>query len=367
MTIPAASTETSVTSARPIISADAVEAVRCGLRLGVARARALRRRRRASPPASPSQVRERPDEPLREQCDAEEDHQRAEAHPDEQRGRARCPGRRAPRRGRRSREASGGSIPGRAGTRSGTAASVAPSRTAASGGTRVARKAGRRLATTRDEDARSERDHAPRSAVRMRPLFGSVKPDGVEEREQAFRQPDADREPDQRRQHADDERLDQDRGQDLPTRRADGAQGRELPRPLGDRDRERVGDHEAADEERDPAEGEQEAAQERDEAVRLRGVVLGLLRRRSSPVRSAGTSAWSSRTSLFVRRRPASPRPRSRPAGRACRTAPGRSAGRSRRAWRRRSSRRSRSGRTPRSGACRAGPCRLDRRPAVRA
>ena len=36
--IPAASTATSVTSARPIISADAVDAVRCGLRRALSRA-----------------------------------------------------------------------------------------------------------------------------------------------------------------------------------------------------------------------------------------------------------------------------------------------------------------------------------------
>ncbi len=38
--IPAASTETSVTSASPIISADAVEAVRCGFRRALSRASA---------------------------------------------------------------------------------------------------------------------------------------------------------------------------------------------------------------------------------------------------------------------------------------------------------------------------------------
>ena len=44
--IPAASVATSVTSARPIISADAVEAVRCGLRRALSRAS-----RPAAPPS----------------------------------------------------------------------------------------------------------------------------------------------------------------------------------------------------------------------------------------------------------------------------------------------------------------------------
>ena len=80
--IPAASTATSVTSASPIISAEAVEAVRCGFR------RALSR---ASTPAAPpnlrrrpaEHLRERPRDPRREQRDAEEDQQRAEAHVEE--------------------------------------------------------------------------------------------------------------------------------------------------------------------------------------------------------------------------------------------------------------------------------------------
>ena len=285
--MPAASTATSVTSARPIISADAVEAVRCGLRRAFSR---------ASDSGDAAELRrgpaerggERPDEPLREQRDAEEDHQRAEAHPDEQRRRARGPARRAPR----TRAAKPSSVrriePGTRRNAKRDCGSVAPSRTAAIGGTRVARNAGRRLATHRDEDSRSERDHDGGRRAGSSPLFGSVKPTASKSANSALREPDADGEPDQRREHADDERLDQDRRQDLPAGRADRPQGRELPRPLGDRDRERVGDHEAADEEGDPAESEQEAAQERDEAVRLRGVVLEPAAPPSSPGRSAG-------------------------------------------------------------------------------
>ena len=85
--MPAARTATSVTSARPIISAAAVDAVRCGLRPALSRASTP-----AAPPirgARPAEPgRQRPDEPLGEQRHAEEDQQRAEAHPHEQGGRA---------------------------------------------------------------------------------------------------------------------------------------------------------------------------------------------------------------------------------------------------------------------------------------
>ena len=77
LVIPAASVATSVTSASPIISAAAVEAVRCGLR------RALSRASRPAAPPMPRRRRaerggERPDEPRGEERDADEDQQRAE-------------------------------------------------------------------------------------------------------------------------------------------------------------------------------------------------------------------------------------------------------------------------------------------------
>ena len=75
---PAASTDTSVTSASPIISADAVEAVRAGLRIALPRASLP-----AVPPifvaGQPSTARERRHERLGEHRDADEQAGRAEA------------------------------------------------------------------------------------------------------------------------------------------------------------------------------------------------------------------------------------------------------------------------------------------------
>ena len=231
---------------------------------------------------------------------------------------------------------------------------VAPSCTAASGGTRVARKAGRRLATTvtripATSAISTARRRQHQAAVRQREA------DGVEQREQPLRQPEAGQEPDERREHADDERLDQDRDQDLPARGADGSEGRELARSLGDRDRERVGDHEAADEERDPAESEQEAAQERDEAVRLGRIVVAPAGRPSSPARSQECSPEAREPALVRHARLRSDRDLVQPAG-LVEQLPGLSAGRSPRESRRRSSRPTRSGRSPRSAASAPAP-----------
>ena len=61
--------------------------------------------------------------------------------------------------------------------------SVAPSRTAAIGGTRVARIAGRRLATSVTRMPTSSETTIVRVS-KSRPLFGSVKPTGLEEPEE---------------------------------------------------------------------------------------------------------------------------------------------------------------------------------------
>ena len=87
-TIPEASVATRVTSARPIISAAAVDAVRCGFRRALSRASTP-----ATPPirvaGQPRSVRERSHEARGEERDAEEDEQRAEAHPEQDLGRVR--------------------------------------------------------------------------------------------------------------------------------------------------------------------------------------------------------------------------------------------------------------------------------------
>ncbi len=127
---------------------------------------------------------------------------------------------------------------------------VAPSRTAAIGGTRVARMAGKMLAisVTRMPSPSATTTVRP---VKTRPLFGSVKPDRVEQLEEAGREREPEEEPDQRGDHTHHERLHDDGPAHLPARRAERSQRRELPRALRDRDRERVDDHEGADEERD--------------------------------------------------------------------------------------------------------------------
>ena len=145
--------------------------------------------------------------------------------------------------------------------------SSAPSRTAAIGGTRVARSAGKKLAISVTTIPSASETTIVRVSSRM-PLFGQREPDRVEQREQALREAEPEEQPDDRCEDAHHERLEHDRHPHLTSRRAERPQRRELTRALRDRDRQRVDDHERADEERDQSEGEQEVAEERDELVR---------------------------------------------------------------------------------------------------
>ena len=99
---------------------------------------------------------------------------------------------------------------------------VAPSRTAAIGGTLVARIAGRRLAAERDEDAHEEGDH-DRARLEEQAAVGKSEADQVEEPEETFGQPEAEEQADDRGEHADDDRLEDDRFQDLPAGRSNRA------------------------------------------------------------------------------------------------------------------------------------------------
>ena len=162
--------------------------------------------------------------------------------------------------------------------RSASSGSVAPSRTAAIGGTRVARIAGRRLASSVTRMPTSSEMTIVRVS-KISPWFGSVKPTASNSLKSPLASPRPENRPIDRRERADDERLDHDRDEHLPARGAERPDRRELARPLGDRDRERVRDHEAADEERDPAKTSRKIRKNADELVRVRGVVLGLLRR----------------------------------------------------------------------------------------
>ena len=155
---------------------------------------------------------------------------------------------------------------------------VAPSRTAAIGGTRVARFAGRMLASSvmpvpSSSDTMTVRDCDDRRGVRQ------VDAERAEQRDHALGEPEAEHEPDHRGHQADHEALEHDRAHDLLARGAERPQRGELARALRDGDRQGVEDHERADEQRDAGEAEQELADHPHALVELRGVRLRLLRR----------------------------------------------------------------------------------------
>ena len=138
-------------------------------------------------------------------------------------------------------------------TRDAPERSMATSRRAASGGTRVERMAGTRAAMSVDAHADDERDHHG-GRPDGQPVGGEV---GAERRERgrdALGQPDAGGHAEHRGHHAHEHRLEEHRAQHLAAARPDGAQQGQLARALGHEDREGVRDHEDADEQRDPAE-----------------------------------------------------------------------------------------------------------------
>src|SRR5438034_9056250 len=198
--IPAASTATSVTSASPIISAEAVDAVRCGCRRELLRA--------SAPAAPPSLAEGQPSHVARGRTSRSA----STATPRKIISAPRPIQTRSPvvlwsANRAQERAANPSTVrriePGTRRKASREGGKIAPSWTAASGGTRVARIAGRMLARiVTTIPAVSAITTAV--GVRLRPLFGSVKPDGVEEREQRFGEPEAGQEPDERREHADD-------------------------------------------------------------------------------------------------------------------------------------------------------------------
>ena len=291
LVIPAASTETSVTSARPIISADAVEAVRCGFR------RALSR---ASMPAAPPN--------------------RAAGQPSTHaNGRAIRADRSAV-----PKKISSVPIPMNASTDAVPLLAQMPLASAAkpstvsviAHGVRQRREAPRRqrraLAHRRDRrhagrldrgpQAREQRDDDPdeqrdddRPPLHDEAVVRQREADRVEELEEPGREPEAEEDAGDRGEDAHHERLDDDRPEHLPARGAECPQGGELAGPLRDRDRQRVRDHERADEERDEPEREQEGLEEAEEALdvlrvllRLRLAGADLRSRREDPLDLAG-------------------------------------------------------------------------------
>ena len=153
--------------------------------------------------------------------------------------------------------------------------SVAPSRTAAMGGTRVARIAGNSPASSvMPMPTMSETTIV--LVAKTRSALGRSTPSELKSASipSARRRPRIS--PTMRREEPDDERLEDHGAEDLTPRRADRPQRRELARPLRDRDRERVEDDERADEEGDRGEREEEVAEDRRELADLVCLLLRL-------------------------------------------------------------------------------------------
>ena len=174
--------------------------------------------------------------------------------------------------------------------------SVEPSRTAAIGGTRVARSAGTTLASSVIPVPSASETRTVRSANTI-PASGSSPPTALKQ----LGEPEPGEEPEHRGQQPDHQALDHDRAHDLLARGPERAQRRELARALGDRDRERVEDHERADEQRDRAEAQQEVADGVDDDVGLLASAAACCSE-SLTSRLAGTSGWTARDELLRRR-----------------------------------------------------------------
>ena len=189
--IPAASVATSVTSASPIISAAAVDAVRCGLRRCVVASRA----RPAAPPncaaGAAEHACERPHEPRGEERDADEDQKRADAHPEQDLRRAEA----APEQPVRERGEAESGQPERADRPEAGEAGLRQGRSFADGGDRRhARRPDRgpQAGEERDEDADEQRDD-DRPRLEQEPLVREREADRVEELEEALREREAER------------------------------------------------------------------------------------------------------------------------------------------------------------------------------
>ena len=270
---PAAMIVSAATSATPMVSAEAVMAVRPGARMAL---------RRASMAAGPPVA-----------CT----------------GRPRAPTTaRTMRAGRRSRR----EVP-------------AASRSASTGATRVARHAGTRPATSVTSTPTSSETTIVREAKTV-PVCGRSSPSALNSALMPLASPKPAASPTALAAGAHGQRLGHDRAQHLAPRGAGEAQQPELARALGDHDRQRVEDRERPDQQRDAAEAQQHALDDRDEplqpvegeAVLLgRGLDLGLRQRRGQ-------------VATHLRRGHAAGAPRrgSSPRARPCRTGPARRAGR---------------------------------------
>ena len=226
--------------------------------------RSRRRRRRGAGTPAPIEPSRWPDAELRRE------------HPVDEQARPRATAAR-PRAGAKRAKRDGGSD--------------APSRTAAIGGTRVARRAGTKPATSVIATPATRLTTTVRAAKTV-PVDREVEPERAQApRSRPFASPSPSEEAGDGGGEPDHERLQDDGAEHLPAGGPDRPQGRELPHPLGDGDRQGVEDHERPDEERDPAEREQEVADELREVLDVLGRVRRLLRRRSAPrCRAAGAA-----------------------------------------------------------------------------
>ena len=267
----AANTETNATSPSPIISADAVDAVRRGFRLAFSppsRPGAERRNGRPITAASPR------GEQRRQLRDPEERQRRAK--PDEA---ARVATRRRTARGRSRRSRRPVTMLPTMTRRRIDALGATLSRSASTGATRDARRAGGQAAaivtpmpiTIDTTIVRGSIDQAPWAAAsaRTRRAAPSAR------RRAAHPRPM----PEDRTDQADRDRLDQDGRQHLSPARAQRSEQRELAGALRHHDVEHVEDDECADEQRDEPEDQEERPDE-PEARRSPGPAAALRPRR---------------------------------------------------------------------------------------
>ena len=169
--MPAASVATSVTSARPIISADAVDAVRCGFRRELSRA--------STPAAPPSRMAGQPRIPESTGMAGADSMatptKTISVPPIRSRSTFDVPWEKSPKISSAKPTAVSSAAIGVRTRANRPGGSVAPSRTAAIGGTRVARSAGKMLAI-RVTTIPSASETTIVRVSRSNPLFGSVKP-----------------------------------------------------------------------------------------------------------------------------------------------------------------------------------------------
>ena len=193
--------------------------------------------------------------------------------------------------------------------------SARPSRSAAIGGTRVARRAGMSAATTVDRDADHQRDD-DRPRLRRRCRRRQADPERIEQRVDALREAEPASSP-----STDAEQADRAAPRRTPRRASGGATApsvrsiAELADALGDGDREGVEDQEGADEQRHAGEHQQEGRQEAEgvaDLVRCCGLAFSS---RGLDLDAGGTTRSIRALQLSGRRR-RSPRPRSGRSGR---------------------------------------------------